>query len=264
MTDNNLTPYNLLPGSPLLRTLTLDQQIYWFEESLQKWIFEPAKLLLDTGNKSVDFAVLGILNAVPEMLAKCQGHEQTFQQVLAQWNANKQLANAKSTAQLKNQKKPKLSSFLYRKGIEYIFPDREDNIFDDDELIDELIYGKLRCGLAHFGFVGEKILLTRGQGNLCSILIDAVNMGHMPGWTYLPPSCLLSIDVPVWYEQIEKRMGDYIRDLQNSANRDIRSRFSERITRSDVPRQGTPTDCMCSNTRLCERCADKKFPASHV
>jgi len=34
----------------------LDQQVNWFEESLQKWIFEPAKLLLDTGNESVDFA----------------------------------------------------------------------------------------------------------------------------------------------------------------------------------------------------------------
>jgi len=56
MSNDSLVPYKLLPGSPILRTLTLDQQVNWFEESLQKWIFEPAKLLLDTGNESVDFA----------------------------------------------------------------------------------------------------------------------------------------------------------------------------------------------------------------
>ncbi|MCY3799906.1 MAG: hypothetical protein OXG84_19025 [Chloroflexi bacterium] len=232
---------------------------------MQKWIFEPAKLLLDTGNESVDFAVLGILNAVPEMLAKCQGHEQTFQQGLAQWNANRQSAKSTSNPQLQKQKKPQLSSYLYRKGIEFVFPDHDDNIFDEDELMDDLLYGKLRCGLAHFAFVGERILLTRGQGNLCSILIDAVNMGHMPGWTYFPPSsCLLSVDVLVWYEQMEKRISDYICDLRDSTNTNMRSAFSERITRSDVPSKYMPTDCMCSSKRLCERCADLKFPATHV
>jgi len=199
------------------------------------------------------------------MLAKCQGHEQTFQQVQAQRNANRQSGNATSNSQLKNQKKPQLSTFLYRKGIEYIFPDRDDNIFDEDELMDDLLYGKLRCGLAHFAFVGERILLTRGQGNLHSILIDAVNMSHMPGWTYFPPSsCLLSVDVPFWYEQIQKRIGDYICDLRESTNTDLHSTFSERITRSDVPRKYMPTDCMCNSTRLCERCAEQKFPATHV
>ena len=50
MKNDDRIPYNVLPGSPLLRTMTLDQQIDWFEESTQKWIFEPAKLLLKQGD----------------------------------------------------------------------------------------------------------------------------------------------------------------------------------------------------------------------
>ncbi len=160
---------------------------------------------------------------------------------------------------------PWLALFRFAtKPREFCFPNRDDNVFDDDELIDDLIYGKLRCGLAHFAFVGERILLTRGQGNLCSILISKVNMGHMRGWTYFPPSCLLSVDVLIWYEQIEKRMRDYICDLRNSSNKSMRSTFSERITRNDVRPSGTATGCMCNNTKLCEHCVDLKFPALHV
>ena len=105
MTENDMIPYDLLPGSPILRTLTLEQQIKWFEESLQRRIFRPAKLMLDTGDENIDFAVLAILIAVPEMLAQLQGHEGVS------------------------------STKRYRKGIEYIFPHRGHNVFSDERLI---------------------------------------------------------------------------------------------------------------------------------
>ncbi len=246
MRNASRIPYNVMPGSPLLRTYTLDKQIEWFEESLQRWIFQPAKLLLDIGDANNDYAVLAILNAVPEMLAKCQGYEQTYQ-------------NEVFTG-----KRPGQSAYLYRKGIEYLFPQRGDNVFEDDEMIDDLIYGKLRCGLAHFAFVGEKILLTRDSGNFDSIIIDAVHISHLPRWTYSPPACLLSIDVTVWYDQIQMRVGDYISDLRNQSNRDLRSKFSDRVTRSDAPRKGAPTGCVCGPNRFCTNCADSKFPATHL
>ena len=246
MNEDSLIPYNLLPGSPIIRTLTLDQQVYWFEESLQRWIFEPAKLLLDTGNEDVDFAVLGILNAVPEMLAKCQGYEKKY------------------SVESFSGKKPRKSVYLYRNGIEYIFPDRDHNVFDGEELIDDLIYGKLRCGLAHFAFAGERIQLSRDDQNLSSVGIDCFDLGHIPEWSYCPPPLLLSLNVPDWYNQTEKRVGDYISDLRDKTNDDLRTKFSERITQGDAPRKGSSAGCVCGKKQFCDVCASVKFPASHI
>ena len=234
MTENGSFPYDLLPGSPILRTLTLEQQIEWFEESLQRRIFRPAKLMLDTGDENVDSAVLAILIAVPEMLAQLQD------------------PNEKS------------STKRYRKGIEYIFPQRAHNVFDDEKLIRELIYGTLRCGLAHFALASESIFLSREDENLSSIVISYVDIGIKPGWTYSPPSPLLTINVPEWYAQTEKRVGDYISDLRNPTNDDLRSKFSERITRGDAPRKDAPTGCVCAPKCICMHCASKKFPATHL
>ena len=227
---------------------------------MRRWIFEPAKLLLDTGNESVDFAVLGILNAVPEMLAKCQGHEQSFQKAVDQWNANKQSSTEKSSSDKK--KKPMLSTYLYRRGIEYIFPDRKNNVFEDEELIVDLIYGKLRCGLAHFAFAGERILLSRNDENLCSVLIDDVHSGHMPGWSYRPP-LLLSVNMPEWYNQTEKCVGEYINRLRDTKTDGDRRIFSDRITRGEGRRKGSSPGCMCGKKQFCVVCASVKFPASH-
>ena len=247
MSENDVLTYNILPFSPMLRTMTLDQQIDWFEDSLQKWVFQPAKVLLDTGDESVDFAVLGILNAVPEMLAKCQGYEAVYKN---KWpNGNKQ---------------ERRSKYLYRKGIEYIFPNRDDNIFEDKELV-KLIYGNLRNGLAHFAFVGEKIYLARDTGNLSSVIFDRANLNHMPNWDYVPPNPLLSVNVPEWYAQTKKRVCDYVSDLRDPANADLRCKFSERITRGDALRKGAQTGCVCATKqRYCMHCASTKFPASHL
>ena len=247
MTENDVLTYNILPLSPMLRAMTFDQQIDWFEDGLHKWVFQPARVLLDIGDESFDFAVLGILNAVPEMLAKCQGYEAVHQ--------------TKSFSG----KKPGLSEYLYRKGIEYIFPNRDDNAFEDEVLIVELSYGKLRSGLAHFAFVGEKIYLARDKGNLSSVVISRVDLSHMPGWIYKPPAFLLSVNVPEWYAQTKKRVDDYVKDLRDPANADLRCKFSERITRGDALRKGAQTGCVCATKqRYCMHCASTKFPASHL
>ncbi len=246
MRDDSLIPYNVLPGSPVLRTLTLDRQINWFEESIQRWIFKPAKRLLETGDINVDYAVLAILNAVPELLAKCQGYEQAYQ------------------FETFVGKRPGISAYLYTKGIEYIFPHRGNNVFDDQELFNDLIYGKMRCGLAHFAFVGERILLSRGNGNFNSVVIDAIDVGHLPHMTYFPQPCLLTIDVPVWYSQMEERVDAYIRDLRNHDNDSLRLKFSERITKSDTPQNGEKSGCVCGPKRFCVNCAEAKFPATYI
>ena len=231
--QNSRHEYVVWPGSPLLKTYNIDQQIDWFEGYIDRWIFEPARSLLATNNTDFDPAVLAILNSIPDMLAQLQG-----------------FGNESAVSR-------------YRRGIEYIFPNRDHNVFDDDELIKELLYGRLRCGLAHFAFVGERILITRCSDNLSSILIEQVDLGHMPGWSYDPPPLLAAVNVPEWYEQTEKRVGDYIKDLRDSTKTADRSKFSERITQGDTPPSGTPSGCVCNAMTFCVVCANVKFPGTH-
>ena len=234
MTDQNSShEYVVWPGSPMLKTFDIDQQIGWFESYIDRWIFEPARSLLATNNADFDLAVLAILNSIPDMLAQLQGF----------WN------------------EPAVNR--YRRGIEYIFPNRGHNVFEDNKLIEELMYGRLRCGLAHFAFVGEAILLTRSSENLSSILIEQVDLVHLPGWSYDPPPLLVSVNVPEWYEQTEKRVGDYIEDLRDSTEIAYRTKFSERITRGDTPSSGTSSDCVCGAQVFCVLCANVKFPGTH-
>ncbi len=254
-TEDSKFEYVVLPGSPLLRTLTLEEQIYWFEDSLQRWVFRPAQLLLDTGNKDDDYAVLAILNAVPEMLAKCQGYVELYNE--ESFNDEKPTGDEKPTCD----KKPTLAVYLYRKGLEYIFPDRDHNVFDDKELLDELIYGKLRCGLAHFAFADEKICLLRDCENLGSIGIDRAVPSHKPAWVYRPPNPLLSVNVPEWYKQTKKRVNDYLNELRDDSNKDLRKNFQKQIILGRGQRKGTsPTICVCGPKQFCFRCASEKFP----
>ena len=231
--QNSRLEYLVWPGSPLLKTYDIDKQIDWFECYIDRWIFEPARSLLATNNTDFDLAVLAILNSIPEMLAQLQGFGKEF------------------------------PAERYRRGIEYIFPDIDDNVFEDNELIEELLYGILRCGLAHFASVGEKILITRNAKNLSFTVLDRVDLRHMPGWFYRPPVPLVAVNVPEWYEQIEKRIGDYITDLRNSTKTADRSKFSERITQGDTPASGTPSDCVCGAKSFCVVCENVKLPGTH-
>lgn len=195
-----------VPGSPSLSKLNIDEQITWFDSSLRRWIFDPALLLLKTENPDVDFAVLAILNAIPEMLAQYQGFEKSHKG-----------------------KDSDLKAYLYRKGIEYIFPDRGDhNVFADEGMIEKLLYGKLRSGIAHTGFTGERIVLTRQCPNLSRFLMDPVEDRGLPKGTKV-----LSVNVPEWYKQTKKRVDVYINDLRDLTKDELRQNFSERLTRGN-------------------------------
>lgn len=187
-----------VPGSSSLGNLSLDKQITWFEDSLQRWTFNPALLLLKTENPDVDFAVLTILNSIPEMLAKYQGFEKSY--------------TAKASG---------LTAYLYRKGIEYIFPDRDHNVFTDEVMIEKLMYGKLRSKIAHTVFTGERIVLTRQYPNLSSL--------QLPKGT----KEVLSVNVPEWYEQTKKQVDSYIDDLRkfdDPTKNGLRQNFSDGLT----------------------------------
>lgn len=249
MATKDSKKYDVWPGSPVLRTFTLEEQIDWFEGILQKHIFKPAQILLETNNEDFDLAVLAILNAVPEMLAKCQGYEEMYNK---EWPSNKKPVSGK---------KPTLPAYLYRKGIEYIFPNRPRNIvFTDKEFFDELTYGKLRSGLAHSAFAGEKIRLLRDGENLYSIGIDRVKIQRKPEWIYRPPNPLLSINVPEWYKQTKKRVNDYLNELRDDSNKALRKNFQKQIILGSGRQKDTVANCLCGPKGLCFRCAAVKFP----
>lgn len=197
MNQPNVIP---VPGSPALSTLSTQDLIAYFQDRVGRWILKPAHVLLGTGTPDVDFAVLGILNAVPEMLAQYRGIEGS-------------------------------KVDLYREGILYLFPDRDHNVFTDEEMIEELMYGKLRCALAHSAFIGERILVTRDHENLCSILIDG-NFGRGPDGLPLAHPLVLSVNVPEWYNQTVSRLDAYIAELSDvgdSSRDELRSKFRARI-----------------------------------
>lgn len=115
-------------GSPGLANLCLHEQINYFEDRVKRWILKPCTVLLDADNPDWDFAVLTILNAIPEMLAQYRGCEGN-----------------------------KLD--LYRQGFKYIFGKEPDFIPDH-------LYGKLRSAIAHTSQTGEGITVSRERQNL--------------------------------------------------------------------------------------------------
>lgn len=115
-------------GSPSLADLSLNEQINYFEDKVNRWILEPCAVLLKADNPDWDFAVLTILNAVPEMIAQYQG----------------------CIGEKKN---------LYKTGFEYIFGEEID-------FIPNHLYAHLRSAISHTALTGEGITLSRERQNL--------------------------------------------------------------------------------------------------
>ena len=115
-------------GSPDLAKLSLHKQIDYFEDRLHRWTLGPCAALLESNNPDWDFAVLTILNAIPELIAQYQGK-----------TGNK--------------------LDLYQFGFEYIFA-------TGATFVSEHLYGKLRSAIAHAALTGEGITLSRDRPNL--------------------------------------------------------------------------------------------------
>jgi len=115
-------------GSPDLANLSLNQQIDYFEDRIYRWTLGPCAALLDANNPDWDFAVLTILNAIPELIAQYHGRV-----------GNK--------------------IDLYQHGFEYVFG-------PGMEFFSERLYGKLRSAIAHASLTGEGITLSRDRRNL--------------------------------------------------------------------------------------------------
>ena len=95
------------------------------------------------------------------------------------------------------------------------------------------MYGKLRSGIAHTAFTGERVVLTRQHPNLSGLLMEPVKT---QGWPPKGTKEVLSVNVPEWYEQTKKRVDDYINDLRkfdDPTKDELRQNFSGRLTRGN-------------------------------
>ena len=185
-----------------------DVLIDCFEDRVCRWIFKPAKILLaqklekKPGEKDpdVDFAVLTILNAIPEMLAQFQGHQ----------------SNKRNT------------EYLYKQGLLYIFPKLKNH--PHEESIATLLYHKLRNAIAHMGLTDPGIILERETK--CPITLCCGNGDKL----------VVIINVPKWYKQTEKRVDDYLNELRDDSNKNLRCKFRERMEKDELKNHPL---CLC-------------------
>ncbi len=176
-----------------LKIKDMDELIDCFEDRVCRWILKPARVLLKQntpcGEKDpdVDFAVLAILNAVPEMLAQYKGY----------------------------QNKPK--DYQYKQGILYIFPKLK-NHTHQKKIVKELLYGKLRSGIAHMALTDVGIILNRDTKAPITACYGRKK------------KLVVIINVPKWYKQTKKRIKNYICELRDESNKKLRCEFRKRMT----------------------------------
>ncbi len=187
-----------------LKIKDMDELIDCFEDRVCRWILKPARVLLKQntpcGEKDpdVDFAVLAILNAVPEMLAQFQGCEEDY----------------------KDNKKH-LKKYLYEQGLQYIFPKLKNNKYK--KRIMKRLYGSLRNAISHMGLTSPPILLERKTKDPITLCCGRAN------------KLVVIINVPKWYKQTKKRIKNYICELRDPdpSKDDLRRKFRERMERSN-------------------------------
>ena len=187
-----------------IQNIAIDELIDCFEDRMCRWIFKPAEILLkterdcgeeesdvDEKDPDVDFAILAILNAVPEMLAQFQGHKG---------------------------EKPD----LYEQGILYIFPMLKSHTHKT-KIVEELLYGRLRSGIAHMALTSTGILLERRTKDPITPCYGSGN------------EVVVIVNVPKWYKQTKKRVKYYISELKDPdpLKDDLRSKFRKRMEASN-------------------------------
>lgn len=161
--------------------LDVNQQILLFEKRVHTWILDYAKMLLNENNAG--FAILIILNAIPEMLAQFRGHVGSVEE-------------------------------LYREGLLYIFPEIQGE--HEDFIINEL-YSHKRNAIAHMGFTSSNIILNGQHPNL-----TLCNLNE---------NTFIILNPVEWYNQVNKMFEQYIIELKDNSNKELRDKFAERMKR---------------------------------
>lgn len=106
------------------------------------------------------------------------------------------------------------SKKFFKKGFELVFPQIQEAIFDltqRDELL-EKIYDEIRCGLYHASLTGASTVIT-GQTN------SAIEI--RPGVIIVNPHRIV--------EPLEVYLRNYVRDLRDAKNVELRQKFEARF-----------------------------------
>ena len=208
-----------------------------FEDRMCRWFLKPAEILLETKrgdgkeDPDVDFAVLAILNAVPEMLAQFQGCEDNYKgnrgwQKTWLWRSLNPILQDIVVSYIQKFRHSQgdnkhIKKYLYEQGLQYIFPWLENDKHKNQ--IMKRLYGKLRNAIAHMGLTSTGIILERGIKN--PIMLCQGRDSKL----------VVIVNVPKWYEQTKKRVKDYISELRDPdpSKDDLRRKFRKRMEASN-------------------------------
>ena len=211
-----------------LQIQDIDKLIDCFEDRMCIWFLKPAEILLETKradgkeDPDVDFAVLAILNAVPEMLAQFQGCYKGNRKWRKAWLwrfLNPRLQDIVVSYIQKFRPSQGDKKYLYEQGLQYIFPWLKND--KHKKSIMKRLYGKLRNAIAHMGLTSTGIILERG-------IKDPIMLCQGRD-----SKLVVIINVLKWHEQIKTRINDYICELRDPSNNDLRQKFRKRMETSN-------------------------------
>jgi hypothetical protein len=102
------------------------------------------------------------------------------------------------------------SEAFFTKGLKWVYPKFKSH--KDSSTLAALVYEQARCGMYHVGLTGTKIILD------CSI---SSGIGITKGTIKMCPGKLV--------DDIQNHFDQYIKDLKNPSNKDLRTNFEKRL-----------------------------------
>ncbi len=179
-----------------------DQKITRFYAKYRFWMFDFAKLLVESNDESVrinsGFAVLNILNSYVDAIGKLCGNSKAYND----WD-NKNGGEPPPKVRIKV-------------GLEFIFSELVNH--SDREQVAELFYANYRNGIAHAGFPNRVFL--------------GHDLEHPLAWGNLGDKFILLVNPTLFYNHLRQHFDGYVFQLRYPNNQGdllLRELFLKRV-----------------------------------
>lgn len=171
-------------------TQDLEQQIQIFHNRVRVWILNHAAMLINENDAG--FAVLAILNSVPEMLAQFQGFK----------DRHGKTGNDDGV----------IKGDLYKQGLIYLFHEIQGEYQDH---ILRILWNNKRNAIAHMGLTSEGVILN---GDLPNLTLCKIN-----------EELAIVVNPKEWCQRIETKIEEYVNKLLDKSNTELRDNFRARF-----------------------------------